>query len=375
VNILIAPDKFKGTLTAMEVCDAIEHGLHRSMKHRSIRKFPMADGGEGTLEIFLHHTKGKLHEVTVHDPLMRRIKSCYAISQDGETAFIEMARASGLGLLKSEERNPLLTTTYGTGELIKHALQQKVKQIIIGIGGSATNDAAMGALCALGGKLLDEQRKELTPCGENLAKVYHIELDGLDQRLKDVQLTALCDVTNLFYGVSGAAFIYAPQKGADHQAVERLDQGLKNISQLISKQREIDLQSIPGTGAGGGFAGGALALLGAELKSGTAVVFSMTHFEKAVSWAEVIITGEGKIDQQTLTGKVIHGVVQLALQQKKKVIAVCGQTNLSADELEKFGLGAVYSLTEFTGMEKAMQQTAYALEELLATKIATHLMD
>lgn len=359
----------------MEVCDAIEHGLHRSMNHISIRKFPMADGGEGTLEIFQHHTNGTYHEVMVHDPLMRKIKSCYVISLDGETAFIEMARASGLGLLIPEERNPLLTTTYGTGELIKHALQQKVKQIIIGIGGSATNDAAMGALCALGGKLLDEQRKELTPYGESLAKGCHIELDGLDPQLKDVQLTAICDVTNSFYGVSGAAFIYAPQKGADHQAVERLDLGLKNISELISKQKGIDLQSIIGTGAGGGFAGGALALLGAELKSGTEVVFSITHFEKAVNWADVIITGEGKIDQQTLRGKVIHGVVQLAVQQKKKVIAVCGQTNLSADELKKFGLGAVYSLTEFIGIEKAMQETAYALEELSATKIATRLID
>ena len=359
----------------MEVCEAIERGLHRSMQNISIKKFPMADGGEGTLEIFQHHTNGTLHEVAVHDPLMRKIKSSYAISQDGVTAFIEMARASGLGLLKPEERNPLLATTYGTGELISDALQQGVKKIIVGIGGSATNDAALGALCALGGKLLDRQGRELPPIGENLEHVCDIDLKELNPQLKRIELTAICDVTNPFYGTSGAAFIYAPQKGADHLAVERLDQGLKNIAKIILQQNEIDLQAIPGAGAGGGFAGGAFALMGAELKSGTAVMFSITHFEEAVQWADVIITGEGKIDQQTLSGKVVHGILKLAKQQKKKVIAVCGQTELNTTELKTVELNKVYSLIEFVGRERAMDETACSLEELAATRIARHLVD
>ncbi|MFN3664983.1 MAG: glycerate kinase, partial [Sediminibacterium sp.] len=209
MNILIAPDKFKGTLTASQVCDAIEAGLNKSGKEFRIRKFPLADGGDGTLDIFLYHQQGVLIEVEVHDPLMRKIKAVYALSEDGKTAFIEIAKSSGLMLLKPEEYNPLKSSSYGTGELIRHALSNGVEQIIVGIGGSATNDAALGAAEALGFQFFDSAGNRVSPDGESLAKIVRIDRSNVHPRLEHVSVTAICDVTNPFYGEQGAAFVYA----------------------------------------------------------------------------------------------------------------------------------------------------------------------
>lgn len=373
MNILIAPDKFKGTLTASQVCDAIEAGLNKSGKEFRIRKFPLADGGDGTLDIFLYHQQGVLIEVEVHDPLMRKIKAVYALSEDGKTAFIEIAKSSGLMLLKPEEYNPLKSSSYGTGELIRHALSNGVEQIIIGIGGSATNDAALGAAEALGFQFFDSAGNRVSPNGEVLSKIVRIDRSNVHPRLEHVLVTAICDVTNPFYGEQGAAFVYAPQKGASPADVIRLDHGLKQVAMVFKEQLGIDVQAIPGAGAGGGFAGGAYALFGADLKRGTDVVFELTSFNDSIEWAHVVITGEGKFDQQSLQGKVVDGVVSRVKKSGKKVYVVCGENEISEAAGKLLGINRVDSLTEFIGKEKALQDSKRGLEELAFSVLSQHL--
>lgn len=373
MNILIAPDKFKGTLTAAEVCEAIERGLIRSGIKANIRKLPLADGGEGTLEIFLHHKNGRLVAVEVHDPLMRKIKASYALSHDGKTAFIEMARASGLGLVSPEEQNPLRTTTFGTGELMRDAFAKGATHVLLGIGGSSTNDAALGALVALGANVTDDKGNLIFPVGEALGKIASIELNNIGNLLKGKTITAICDVSNPFYGEQGAARVYAPQKGAGSEAVEILDKGLRNLAALIGSKYAIDLQTIPGAGAGGGFAGGVYAFLGARLKRGVEVVFDMTGFKDAAAWSDVIITGEGKLDAQTLNGKVVQGVVDEANRLKKPVWVVCGQNLLGHPERARLSVTNVLSLTDWADLASALANPAAVLEDLTFKSIATAL--
>lgn len=373
MNVLIAPDKFKGTLTATQVCDAIEVGLLRSGKSMSIKKFPLADGGDGTLEIFLAHTRGRLVEVEVHDPLMRKIKSSYGISNDGRTAFIEMARASGLELLRPEERNPMITTSFGTGELISDAVNRKVDQIILGIGGSATNDGALGAAVALGARAVDSVEKEIIPSGQTLSKIEHINLDQLKEGLTKVKVIAICDVSNPFFGANGAAYVYGLQKGAKQDDLQLLDNGLRKMAEVIESQLGIDLQNISGSGAGGGFAGGAHALFGAELKMGTEVVFEFTSFDEALNWADVVITGEGKIDSQTLQGKLVHGVSIKSFMAGKRVLGVCGICELKQEGWEGMHLESVQSLTHYAGKEAALKSSATVLELLAEYEVARKL--
>ncbi|HRJ30206.1 MAG TPA: glycerate kinase [Cyclobacteriaceae bacterium] len=373
MNILIAPDKFKGTLTASQVCDAIETGLNKSGKEFRIRKFPLADGGDGTLEIFLYHQHGVLIEVEVHDPLMRKIKAVYALSKEGKTAFIEMAKSSGLMLLKQEEYNPLKSSSYGTGELIRHALSNGVEQIIIGIGGSATNDAALGAAEALGFQFFDSAGNRVTPGGESLAKIVCIDRSNVHPRLQHVSVTAICDVTNPFYGEHGAAFVYAPQKGASPADVIRLDYGLQQMAEVFKECFGIDVQAIPGAGAGGGFAGGAYALFNARLKSGVETILDLSNFTDALIWADVVITGEGKFDQQSVQGKVVDGVVRQATKSGKKVYVVCGQNEITEVEWKSLGIEHVDSLTEFIGKDKALLESNRGLEELALSVLSQRL--
>lgn len=373
MNILIAPDKFKGTLTAAQVCDAIEAGLNKSGKEFRIRKFPLADGGDGTLDIFLYHQRGVVIEVEAHDPLMRKVKAVYALSKDGKTAFIEMAKSSGLMLLKPEEYNPLKTSTYGTGELIRHALSNGAEQIIIGIGGSATNDAALGAAEALGFQFFDSAGNRVSPDGEVLSKIVRIDRSNVHPRLERVLVTAICDVTNPFYGEQGAAFVYAPQKGASPADVIRLDHGLLQIAAVFKEQLGIDVQAIPGAGAGGGFAGGSNALFNARLKSGVETIFELSNFTDALTWADVVITGEGKLDQQSLQGKVVDGVVSQAKKLGKEVYVVCGQNEIGKAGWKSLGIERVDSLSEFIGKDKALLESNSGLEELAFLVLSKHL--
>ncbi|MCU0419908.1 MAG: glycerate kinase [Cyclobacteriaceae bacterium] len=369
MNVLLAPDKFKGTLTAEEVCASLERGLRLMCPDLVVRPFPLADGGEGTLDVFQWHTQAMEVTLTVHDPLMRKINASYLVSRDQTTAFIEMARASGLALLRASERNPLHTTTFGTGELIAHALDRGVTKIVLGIGGSATNDAALGAFSALGGKALSDSEERIHS-GQRLHRVQQLDFSRLHPRISACEIIAICDVSNPFYGPQGAAYIYGPQKGAGEEDVRTLDQGLQHIAHVIQTQTGMDLQQIAGSGAGGGFGGGAHALLGARLRPGTEVVFEVTNLSAAVAWADVVITGEGKLDRQTLHGKLIAGLGALAHRLGKRTVAVCGVSELSETETQSLFLDAVFSLTAFAGKEAALTNSALVLEKLAANVLS-----
>lgn len=370
MNIVIAPDKFKGTLSAAQVCDAIDQGLSNTGLNFTTRKFPLADGGEGTLDIFLRHKNGRLIELEVHDPLMRKIKSGYGLSADGALAFVEMANASGLGLLHAEERNPLRTTTFGTGELIADALKRGVRHILLSIGGSATNDAALGALVAMGAKITDQSGDLIFPVGESLKHIRNINRQPVLDLLEGKRITAICDVDNPFYGREGAAYTYAPQKGADEAAVQVLDVGLQHVAELVLHDLKIDLQQVYGSGAGGGFAGGAHAFMGAELKRGTDVVFEITNFYEVVAWADVVITGEGRLDNQSLQGKLVHGVVGAAQKLGKPVFVICGESQLTADQVKILNATEIFSLTDYLGKEAAIRQPAETLSKLIELQVA-----
>lgn len=369
-NVLICPDKFKGTLTATEVCRCIQRGLERSGLEASIQEFPLADGGDGTLEIFLWHLHGKTIECTVHDPLMRTVKSHYGLSQDNKVAYIEMARASGLNLLNPSEYNALKTTTLGTGELMLHAMRHGAEKIILGIGGSATNDAGLGAASALGYRFLDRKGNMIVPTGENLIHIETIDKTHLNPLLEAVSVTAMCDVTNPFHGPAGAAFTYAAQKGASPDDIIKLDEGLQHIALLFQKSFGVDIQLLPGAGAGGGMGGGMHMLFTAPLMPATEIIFDLINLSKAISQADIIVTGEGKSDEQTMYGKLIAQVGHLAHSMNKKVIVVCGQNQLSQEQAHSLGIDAILSMSEYAGSKRSIEQSATVLENLALEKLS-----
>lgn len=355
MNILIAPDKFKGSLTARQVCETIREGIAGRFHGHSFTLVPLADGGEGTVELLtrLHH--GYPIHVDVRGPLFRCTKATYGISRDGQHAFIEMAQASGLSLIPPHERNPLLTTTAGTGDLIRDALNRGVRHIVLGMGGSATNDAGIGMASALGFSFLDSERAVLVPVGGNLIKLHSIDKEKIHPALGETTFTALCDVTNPLYGPSGAACVYGPQKGADAEAVQRLDEGLRTVERVVKKTLQVSLD-FPGAGAAGGLGAGMKAFLNAEIRNGMEYVLEATQLGPSISAADVVITGEGKIDEQTLSGKVVHAVSQLARHHHKKVIAVCGHCTLPEEALQRAGIDQVIALVDQdTSPEYAME--------------------
>jgi len=360
MNILIAPDKFKGSLTAKEVCDAIQTGLLQADPNLSITSIPMADGGEGTCELLTHYFNGDTISIEVTGPKFEKINAAYGISKDGSTAFIEMAKASGLQLLKPEDRNPLFTTTFGTGELIKDALDKGVKKILMGIGGSGTNDAGIGMAHALGFEFYDSAHNLLNPIGENLIQLHSIKTDQVHPRIKEVEFIALCDVDNPLYGPKGAAYIYSPQKGANDEAVKLLDNGLRNFESVIQKTFRISAD-FPGAGAGGGLPGGAKAFLDITIHRGMDYIIKATGLEEKIKQADLIITGEGKIDQQTLAGKVVMEIGKLGLKHHKKVIAISGKCELRNLEIQKIGIAEVISLMDYQVSENEAITHAYQL--------------
>lgn len=360
MNILIAPDKFKGSLTAKEVCEAIQSGLLQVDPHLTIVSIPMADGGEGTCELLTRYFGGRMISIEVTGPRFKKIKSEYGISKDGSTAFIEMAKASGLQLLKPEDRNPLLTTTLGTGELIKDALDNGVKKILMGIGGSATNDAGIGMAQALGFEFYDSNNNSLKPIGENLVHLNSIRLDNIHPRIKEVEFAGLCDVDNPLFGAKGAAYVYAAQKGADDNAIKLLDEGLRNFETVIQKAFKTSVD-FPGAGAGGGLPGGAKAFLNISIHRGMSYIIKATGLEEKIQQADLIITGEGKIDQQTLAGKVVMEIGRLGLKHQKKVVAIAGKCELRNLEIQKIGIAEVISLMDYQISEQEAITNAYQL--------------
>lgn len=366
MKVLICPDKFKGSLTAAEVCEAVEKGIRRVLPSSDVRHAPLADGGEGTCALLTELNQGQQIDVTVNGPLFSPVSARYGISQDGRMAFIEMAQASGLMLLEPSQRNPLLTTSYGTGELISDAIRRKVRTIIIGLGGSSTNDAGIGMASALGYTFYDAMGDPLKPTGENLIHIRHISSASVDPGLRSLKVIALCDVTNPLYGPEGAAFVYAPQKGASKADVELLDVGLRNFRRMVHKHLGISVD-FAGAGAAGGLGAGARAFLHASVESGVKFIIEARGLRDDISKADLIITGEGKIDGQTFSGKVVGEVLELARKEHKPVVVLCGSSNVDSSLAQSRGIEALLTLVDKnTSQQSAMEGAATHISEKIA---------
>lgn len=346
MKILVAPDSFKGSLTAMEAAENIGKGIHRADSEIDVDLLPMADGGEGTVQSLVDATEGKIIEKEVTGPLANKVEAFYGLLGDGKTAVIEMAAASGLPLVPEGKKNPLKTTTYGTGELIASALEHGVEQIIIGIGGSATNDAGVGMAQALGAEITDAEGNEVAFGGGNLNQIEKINLKNLDPRLKDVEILVACDVDNPLYGEDGAAYVYAPQKGADKEMVEILDQNLRHFNQIAVKELGKDTNKIPGAGAAGGLGAGLVAFLDAELKAGVDIVLEIINFESRLKDVDLVITGEGMLDGQSIYGKTPVGVSRSAAKKDIPVIAVAGTLGRGVEKVLDHGINAYFSIID-----------------------------
>ncbi len=359
-KIVVAPDSFKGSLTANEVAISIEEGIKSVFPQCEVLKVPIADGGEGTVDALVAGTGGKIVTATVAGPLMRPVEARYGIIDEGSTAIIEMAEASGLTLISSEERNPMETTTYGTGELIRDAILRGCRRFLVGIGGSATNDAGTGMLQALGFRFFDEKNRELGKGGKILDQIARIDSSDVIPELKGCDFIVACDVSNPFYGPQGAAYVYAPQKGADEAMVRDLDAGLKHFAQIIRKFTGKEVCDIPGAGAAGGLGGALLAFVGAELTPGIRMVLKAVSFEDKLNGAELVITGEGRLDSQTTMGKAPQGVLDIALSKGIPVIAIGGAVE-DAAALNAAGFSAVFPIIQgVVDLKTAMKRTVAA---------------
>lgn len=363
MKILIAPDKFKGSLSAKEVCMAIAKGLRQTQSNLDIRFHPMADGGDGSIAILSEHLKLQVVEVNTTNPLGRPITANYYVSED--TAFIELASASGLVLLPPSERNPLLASTLGTGKMIADAIGKGFRKIYLFLGGSATNDAGIGIAHGLGFRFLDTSKKEVKPIGQNL-----IHIDSVQNKttldLSKIQLTLFCDVENPLFGPSGAAFVYAAQKGATPDQIQELDKGLRHYSQVLERHFDKKISQLEGAGAAGGIAASLVPLLGAELVKGFTTIAKLTLLEKQIRWADRVISGEGRLDSQSLQGKVIKGVSDLCQHHQKPLDLVVGSNELSPTDLQKnTSIRQVLSILDIAhDVEDAMLNGKGYLEEL-----------
>jgi glycerate kinase len=363
MNILVAPDSFKDSLSASEASRIISEAISALIPSASIRQIPISDGGEGLLEALLTPLQGTLVSVSVKDPLNRTIEASYGLLDQGKTAIIEMATASGLELLSIEERNPLITSTYGTGELIKDALDKGCTKIIIGLGGSATNDGGMGMIKALGGLFLDQKQQDIEEGGGALNTLYSIDLSGLDKRLQHIEIICACDVSNPLTGPSGASYVYAKQKGASEAMLAVLDSNLSNYATIIKATLNKDLEHIPGTGAAGGTAMSLLAFLDATLGPGITLITKLLQLEKHMKEAQLVVTGEGRIDAQTLHGKTIMGIASLAKKHSVPVLVFTGSIGQGISEIYDQGVTAIFSIiNKPMSLESAIKNATQLLQ-------------
>ncbi|MQL48262.1 glycerate kinase [Photorhabdus khanii] len=344
MKIVIAPDSFKESLGALQVAEAIEQGFREIYPQAEYIKLPMADGGEGTVESMVAATDGQVIHLPVTGPLNQPVDSFFGVLGDGKTAVIEMAAASGLHLVPMEKRNPLITTTYGTGELILAALDKGVSKIILGIGGSATNDGGAGMMQALGARLLDDCGEELRAGGGVLSQLAEIDLSGLDTRLSQTEIIVACDVANPLCGEFGASAVFGPQKGATPERVKELDAALRHYGEKIEFLTKMKIIDVPGTGAAGGMGASLLGWLKAKLQPGIDIVISTLELEKVVQGADLVITGEGRMDSQTIYGKTPIGVARIAKKYAIPTIALVGGMSQDYNVVHEHGLDAVFSI-------------------------------
>lgn len=338
MKIVIAPDKFRGSLTGIEFCWIVKEAIWKIIPDAEIVEAPVADGGDGTLAALESQVPHGKKTLEVFDPLFRNIEASFLYNEDFKIAFVEMAEASGLRRLKPEEQNCCKTTTFGTGQLIKAALDVGAEKIILGIGGSATNDCGMGMAAALGYEFLDDKGKPVEPIGENLSKVKEIKIDKVDPRVMQTDFEVACDVISPLYGEDGAAYVYGTQKGASKEEIEFLDKGLRDFNEVLIDTFYKDINDIYGAGAAGGMGAGALTFLNGDLRSGIEMVKEMIRFDKKITGADWVVTGEGKLDFQTLTGKAVKGVSESAQDQNIPVAAFCGRITIPQDALSNMGI-------------------------------------
>ncbi|MDD3926165.1 MAG: glycerate kinase [bacterium] len=360
LKILIAPDSFKGSLSAADAAACMESGIKKACGHADTLLLPLADGGEGTVEAMVSAVGGEYVKVIVDDPLGRPVEACYGRLKDGLTAVIEMASASGLPLLTREERDPVKTTSYGTGQLIRSALDAGCRRLIIGIGGSATNDGGMGMAQALGVLFLDDQGRSLGAGGGELCRLDRLDVSNLDSRLSETEILVASDVKNPLCGPLGASLFYGPQKGATPETASYLDGCLANFAAIIKRQFGQDIADVPGAGAAGGLGAGLMAFLSAELRSGIELIMDVLGFRTKAETVDLILTGEGRIDNQSAFGKVLSGVTDTAEQLGLPVVAIGGSV---ARDFTPWSdrLVAVSCVTEFMDLETALDNAGYAV--------------
>lgn len=344
MKIVIAPDSYKESLSALEVANAIEQGLREIWPDADYVKLPVADGGEGTVEAMVAATAGRIVDVDVTGPLGKTVTAFFGLSGDERTAFIEMAAASGLEQVPVALRDPLKTTSWGTGELIRHALDAGVDHIIIGLGGSATNDGGAGMVQALGAKLLDARQNEIGKGGAALDALTRIDISQLDPRLAACRIEVACDVTNPLTGKEGASAVFGPQKGATVETIDRLDTALVHYAQIIARDLEVDVLELAGGGAAGGMGAALYAFCGAQLRRGIEIVTDALQLDACVADADLVVTGEGRMDSQTIHGKVPVGVAKVAKRYHKPVIGIAGSLTADVGIVHEHGLDAVFSV-------------------------------
>ena len=362
-KVVIAPDSFKESLSAMAVAEAIERGFRQIYPQVQYVKLPMADGGEGTVDSMVAATGGEIVRVEVTGPLGQPVSAFYGLLGEGETAVIEMAAASGLHLAPKGQRDPRITTSYGTGELILAVLEHGVKTIILGIGGSATNDGGAGMMQALGARLLDDQQQPLPPGGAALARLAQIDLSAVDPRLQQVSVTAACDVDNPLCGPHGASAVFGPQKGATPEMVTQLDAALSHFGSLLQQATGREVLNAPGAGAAGGMGAALLGMLNARLRPGIEIVIETLRLEEALRDADLVITGEGRLDSQSIHGKTPIGVARVAKRHGLPVIGIAGSLSKDYQVVHQHGIDAAFSvLDRVVTLEEALTDAADNLE-------------
>lgn len=344
-NFILVPDSFKGTLSAIEVCNIMKSSIKNLYKDANIISVPVADGGEGTVDAFLYALGGEKKSIWVSDAFNeQKILAHYAMLKD-DIAVIEMATCAGLPLVKNR-LEPDKTTTFGVGELIIDAVNSGAKKIILGLGGSATNDGGCGMASALGVKFKDEQDQEFIPTGGTLSQIYKIDMNNIYSKIKDVEFISMCDVDNPLCGRLGASAVFAPQKGADEDMVKLLDEGLAHLAKIIKRDLHIEVKDIKGAGAAGGLGAGSIAFLQSKLTKGIDVILDTIKFDELVSKADIVFTGEGKFDSQSLHGKVVMGVANRSQKYKTPVIVVTGAIGENIQEAYNKGITAIFSINK-----------------------------
>ena len=361
-KFLLIPDSFKGTMSSEEICSIMEKAIRKNRPEAEIISIPVADGGEGSVEAFLSAVGGEKVTITVKGPYLEDMEAYYGILQNGEIAVIEMSACAGLPLVEGRE-DPRKTTTYGVGQLMEDAIRRGCRKLILGLGGSCTNDAGAGAAAALGVVFTDKEGNAFVPAGATLKDIEHIDTSKLLPRLKDIELVAMCDIDNPLYGEKGAACIFGPQKGATPVMVEELDAGLRHLDRVIKRDLKLSLAEAEGAGAAGGMGFGMLAFFGAILQMGIDTVLDTVKFDELLTGADYVISGEGKIDTQSIRGKVVIGIAKRTKKAKVPLIAVVGDIGDGIEEAYEKGVSGIFSINrvavEYKDARKRAKEDLY----------------